>query len=196
MSDADPKHPPGAELTFLNAEEWARERDSLMALRLMLAGLGLRFACDAEGKKANAALSSDIGLLQQHVQRLIDQAQTNEAAIRQWLQAFGAEPPVARGADHGASGARILSVETAVFELIEATVGKWRESYGKLRTLLEAIGTLANECGDKKTALRLVEAMEAVSAQWNAVTAIEHQIHFLAQSADPAERSAAGSSLH
>jgi hypothetical protein len=189
-----------------NAEEWLRELQDLRGLRMMLAGLALRHAKDASGAAVNnGPLAIDIASLQARVQQMIDQAYANETAIRDLAKASGTEDhsPASAQADSTAqattpaSARSALYVDASVLGRLHAAIRKWSDTNAKLKALLVSIGKMTNATTDEDVALVLVEAMEAVSAQWNEVTAVAHEVNFLADSCDPADAPAStGARVH
>jgi hypothetical protein len=93
MSDPDRK--PGVDLSWMpatSAEEWQRELDALCAVRLMLAGLGLRHAIDREAGVHNVGLDADIAAIQATLQQEIDRAVETVAALRDLVKAMEGRP--------------------------------------------------------------------------------------------------------
>lgn len=69
-------------LPKLSAEQWQRELDTLCALRLMLAGIGLRHAMDRDTGKINEGLGADIAASQAALQQAIDTVSEIVGALR------------------------------------------------------------------------------------------------------------------
>lgn len=197
MSESKRKVPPETDLTLLNVEEWGRVEEGALELRLMLAGTGFRFTRDAQGKETNPGLAADIGLIQVVVQRLIDRAHANERALRRWIAEGGEVQIQPQPALLPApTSAPLLTVRTAAFEQLGVAVEKLLACHDKLKALFDALGAAAKACGDEALALRLVELMEAIGAEWQLVKAARQEIIFIANSCDPDDKPSESAGVH
>lgn len=97
MSQGDPK-PRAMSLAWLPqsaAEEWQSELDALCGLRLMLAGLALRHALDADnGAVINPGLNADIAAAQALLQQAIARCAENAGALRDLARVVKDETPI------------------------------------------------------------------------------------------------------
>lgn len=185
---SDPKNPGAGDLSWLpklNAEEWRLALEDLFGLRLMLAGLGFRYAFDASRAPVNQALAVDISAIQAQLQQLIDRSSANEAATHDLAKSYGAavEQPAGSEVQQVAVPGKSLMVSADVFDKLRSARRKWDAALAQLMELLLDMQKVAIAHNNEE----LAREIEQLSAAGQQVAATVREVRFLAQVLDQSE---------
>jgi hypothetical protein len=181
MSDEERKPIDLSWLPKMNADEWRIALSDFLGLRLMLAGIGLRHARDANGDLVNQPLAIDIGVVQQRLQQLIDRAEANAKSVAELAEACG-QP----------TSERPVMADVQLADNLKAALAKWDNALAELTDLLrkqqDVVTRTArrSEQVGEQVALELTASSEALADACIRVAVIVRDVRFIVGACGPA----------